>query len=1083
MFYQALYIRHIFSVIITLIIFSSNISGQRIVDKNKGDHNQTRKGYMDGNLAATVYYNFGEIADWENEPSRSGVWPKGTNHTYVDGVAIIVQAETQDPFGNTIHPLESNYYEFTRYDRSTGVTYGWWPLPGYAAPYTSYPARSDDEETWPLTWPDRPSEWNGLWNGFFGKGIKNADVETFFVFDDNEDKEYIINNGFYADAEDHDRGGLGMQVRTRGFQWSQVLAEDAIFWYYEITNMGTTDYEKTLFAQYVDWGIGGHDNSSNNAGDYNELLDMSYAWSTVPTGSPGNWSPVGLAGYAFLESPGKSFDRRDNDLDGLTDESRDNLATTFISSPDMDPYLLDVFRDTTNYNQFYGQPWQPHWDADENGNWRTYLDANENGEWDEGEPLNDDVGTDGIGPYEEGYAGPDLDESEANGIPDQGEPNFGLLDKDESDQLGLTGFAIYPVHRYELDNDEENWEVLAGLPAPHGATLVGVNLANYFSCYLFPMDGRYSYTNNGEVQEAGQTERFSMSMIFGIDRDDLFRRKKTVQQIYNANYRFAKPPDKPIMKAIAGNKKVTLIWDDRAEKTFDAFYQRYNFEGYRIYRSTESNFLESKLITDAYGKAIFRKPIAQFDLVDGVKGLHPIDVNGAKFNLGTDSGMKHSYVDTTVQNGQTYYYAVVAYDKGYTTTTVEGEFEGIPPSETTAIIKRDINGDLQTDINTAVVVPSAPAAGYIAPELTYVNASGPGTGSINISVVDPDSVKDNHHYRIEYEDFKTFHNNAKPFYRIVDLSENDTLINLTQFIDSEVETKLIDGLSIVMINDTSIVLDYENSGWIEGNSNYLPPVGFDSRFANAYKTKQLLYPGDFEIELVEAGQGDLSYPATTFAQPIQSNIVVRNLTDNIDHMQFIFRDLDDDTMFTEGDAIFITFGDSIDQPATSGRDLRISWSFSLIKDTTIAEVNQRHPQIGDIYHFETKKPFRSGEYVEFSTRGKSFDASLATNELDNIAVVPNPYVGAASWEQLGTEVGRGERKIYFTHLPNQCTIRIYSISGKHIQTLEHDTGLLDGQESWNLVSKDGMDLSYGVYVYHVEAPGIGEKIGKFAVIK
>lgn len=1084
MLYQAFYIKHLVSVIITLIIFSSNISGQRIVDKNKGDYNQTRKGYMDGNLAATVYYNFGEIADWENEPSRSGVWPKGTNHTYVDGVAIIVQSETQDPFGNIIHPLESNYYEFTRYDRSTGVTYGWWPLPGYAASYSSYPARSDDEATWPLTWPDRPSEWNGLWNGFFGKGVKNADVETFFVFDDNEDKEYIINNGFYADAEDHDRGGLGMQVRTRGFQWSQVLAEDAIFWYYEITNMSTTDYDRTLFAQYVDWGIGGHDNSSNNAGDYNELLDMSYAWSTVPTGSPGNWSPVGLAGYAFLESPGKSFDRIDNDLDGLTDESRDNVASVKINSPDLDPYLLSVFRDTTNYYQFYGKSWQPHWDADENGNWRSYLDANENGRWDEGEPLNDDVGTDGIGPYEDGYAGPDSDETEGNGIPNQGEPNFGLLDKDESDQLGLTGFAIYPVHRYELDNDEENWGVLSGLPTPHGSSLVGVNLANYFSCYLFPMDGRYSFTNsNDAAHEAGQTERFSMSMIYGIDKDDLFRRKKTVQQIYNANYRFAKPPEKPIIKAIAGNQSVTLIWDDRAEKTFDAFYQKYNFEGYRIYRSTEPNFLEAKVITDAYGKAIFRKPIAQFDLVDGVKGLHPIDVNGAKFNLGTDTGLKHSYTDTTVQNGQTYYYAVVAYDQGFTTTTVEGVFEGIPPSETTAIIKRDINGDLQTDINTAVVVPSSPAAGYIAPELTYFNASGPGTGDVNISVVDPDSVKDNHHYRIEFEDFRAYHNNPKPFYRLVDLTENDTLINLTQFVGSEVETKLIDGLSLVMNNDTTVVLDYENSGWIDGNSNYLPPVGFDSRFASAYNTKKVLYPGDFEIELVEAGQGDLSYPATTFAQPIQSNIVVRNLTDNIDHMQFIFRDEDHDELFTEGDAIFITFGNSINEPATSGSNLHISWSFSLIKDTTIAEVNQRHPQIGDVFRFATKKPFRSGEYVEFSTRGKSFDASLATSEMENIAVVPNPYVGAASWEQLGTEVGRGERKIFFIHLPNKCTIRIYSISGKHIQTIEHDTGLLDGQEAWNLVSKDGMDLSYGVYVYHVDAPGVGEKIGKFAVIK
>ena len=101
-----------------------------------------------------------------------------------------------------------------------------------------------------------------------------------------------------------------MQVRARGFQWSQVLAEDVIFWYYEITNMGTYDYEKTLFAQYVDWGIGGHDNSSNNAGDYNELLDMSYAWSVVAFGSPGNWSPVGLAGYAFLESPGVPDDSK-----------------------------------------------------------------------------------------------------------------------------------------------------------------------------------------------------------------------------------------------------------------------------------------------------------------------------------------------------------------------------------------------------------------------------------------------------------------------------------------------------------------------------------------------------------------------------------------------------------------------------------------------------------------------------------------------------------------------------------------------------------------------------------------------------
>ena len=35
-----------------------------------------------------------------------------------------------------------------------------------------------------------------------------------------------------------------------------------------------------------------------------------------------------------------------------------------------------------------------------------------------------------------------------------------------------------------------------------------------------------------------------------------------------------------------------------------------------------------------------------------------------------------------------------------------------------------------------------------------------------------------------------------------------------------------------------------------------------------------------------------------------------------------------------------------------------------------------------------------------------FDQQKAVNDLDKIAVVPNPYVGAASWEQTSVEVGR-----------------------------------------------------------------------------
>ena len=97
--------------------------------------------------------------------------------------------------------------------------------------------------------------------------------------------------------------------------------------------------------------------------------------------------------------------------------------------------------------------------------------------------------------------------------------------------------------------------------------------------------------------------------------------------------------------------------------------------------------------------------------------------------------------------------------------------------------------------------------------------------------------------------------------------------------------------------------------------------------------------------------------------------------------------------------------------------------------------------------------------------------------------MPNPYTGAASWEPISNSVGRGERRIFFIHLPNECTIRIYTLAGKLVDTIEHNSTIADGQEPWNLVSKDGMDISYGIYIYHVDAPGIGETIGRFAIIK
>ena len=41
----------------------------------------------------------------------------------------------------------------------------------------------------------------------------------------------------------------------------------------------------------------------------------------------------------------------------------------------------------------------------------------------------------------------------------------------------------------------------------------------------------------------------------------------------------------------------------------------------------------------------------------------------------------------------------------------------------------------------------------------------------------------------------------------------------------------------------------------------------------------------------------------------------------------------------------------------------------------------------------------------------------------------------------------------------------------------------NGTAIWDLLTEDQLDVSYGIYIYHVDAPDIGEKIGRLAIIK
>ena len=63
-----------------------------------------------------------------------------------------------------------------------------------------------------------------------------------------------------------------------------------------------------------------------------------------------------------------------------------------------------------------------------------------------------------------------------------------------------------------------------------------------------------------------------------------------------------------------------------------------DFEGYRIYRSTDPGWNDMEPITDSFGAVTFRKPLAQFDLDNEYSGYSPIPIKGVHYWMGSNTG-------------------------------------------------------------------------------------------------------------------------------------------------------------------------------------------------------------------------------------------------------------------------------------------------------------------------------------------------------------------------------------------------------------------------------------------------------------
>ncbi|MCK5738642.1 hypothetical protein KAH55_05650, partial [bacterium] len=341
------------------------------------------------------------------------------------------------------------------------------------------------------------------------------------------------------------------------------------------------------------------------------------------------------------------------------------------------------------------------------------------------------------------------------------------------------------------------------------------------------------------------------------------------------------------------------------------------------------------------------------------------------------------------------------------------------------------------------------------------------------------------------------------------------VINNSPYVNSEEINGHFDGYHITVYNDT-LRASQERSQWLSGDlqQHYLaqygfigtndpipaenqPPTNYNYQ-VSAYTNQGVKVPADYHLVVYDE-------VVTMSVNRKMANFRLFNAATG-DTSDFVFFDTDKDSMLSSGDYLTptlvvnrrtrgtwqmkftaprdsIVLIDSLDANGTIVKD-KEGEPYKIAIDTIY--VDKVKPRGGDIFYLAVNKPFSGSDKFTFKAQPPSVDYEKAEseNELDKIAVVPNPYVVTVSWEpQHFYSSGRGIRKIDFIHLPPQCTIRVFSMRGHLVDTIEHDSLINDGAESWDLLSKDGMEIAYGVYIFHVETPSGDSSVGKFAVIK
>ena len=709
--------------------------------------------------------------------------------------------------------------------------------------------------------------------------------------------------------------------------------------------------------------------------------------------------------------------------------------------------------------------------------------------------------------------------------------------------MGMTSFDKY-INGTDPDNFQESYNYMRGLLRNgdpyvyNGDTLTfvctGDPVAGTGDLDIAPADRRFQMSTGPITFRPGDSTELYAAIIVGQGTDRLNsitvmkQLDAFAQQLYENGFNPPKPPAKPVVTTSVLPNEINLSWGDTSEVDPGDFI----FEGYSVWQGPSSagpwTLLATYDSTNDRGVA----------LVDSVKDLATGLVLPVIDRVVKNTGLNYHYTATTdainggpLRSATDYYYRVTAFSFDY---FYKGEL----------VPNGDRFLESQTVLKLTPQAPLAGTHPGIAAHDTIpaTHTAGGSDGQVLPLVLDPlalngdsykvdfgedtliDVIEDTTFYTrdsvttdtcaLTYDTAShttlvtyciitildslsvetTVDTTVRLFWNLYNTTTGDTITARQFNLTGDDDYKVYDGMLIkVKGPDFGVTKIQEVDG---ASGPIVPPDNVmyslnstgdwyvESDRANDFTRMNwqgLIGTYDWEFRFTEGGSQyydwntDLLFPNRA---PFEVwNIGINTPNDPSDDVRINFSILDDDLSggWSWGDRIY-TWEVPYEEPLPDVAsyvfpdDFRIGRIIFADNSGLLTQ-----PAIGTVVRFTTAKVIQVVDTFTFSTA--DFLATRTTNEadLDRIVAVPNPF-----YLLSGYDPNPGSKQMRFHHLPATCKISIFNIAGDLVRTITKDDPTT-AITYWDMLTDRGLPVASGIYIYVVDAPGFGTKIGKVAV--